>query len=192
MQHSGAFALIALSCASDVWTHAISVRVYVCVQLFDRLLKLADKARTLEARNVLQQIEQLMHDNQDLVDHDPELSALQTMLHRDYRALTQKIRDQAAEVDEALQDLGGGDDWQHATTLFGVETSYKMGDEGSIWVKLEGEMQDLPLFEQLAVLKEVNLFKLWAPFCDRSDLLHTYSVADMVLHFNVAVPFLSR
>lgn len=28
------------------------------------------------------------------------------------------------------------------------------------------------------------------PFCDRSSIVHEWSKADMLVHFNVAVPFL--
>lgn len=35
---------------------------------------------------------------------------------------------------------------------------------------MEG-VQDIPIFEQLAVLYEVALFNQWMPFCSQSDLL---------------------
>ena len=46
-------------------------------------------------------------------------------------------------------------------TLFGVSTSYRREADGSLSVKIEGELRGVPLFEQLAVLREVDLYQTW-------------------------------
>ncbi len=37
---------------------------------------------------------------------------------------------------------------------------------------------------------EADAWSAFIPFCDRSAVVHEWSKADMLVHFNVAVPFL--
>ena len=58
--------------------------------------------------------------------------------------------------------------WQ---TLFGITTSYRREADGSLSIRIEGELHDVPLFEQLVVLREVDLYERWAPFMTTSRKL---------------------
>ena len=78
------------------------------------------------------------------------------------------VSDRLLEAREALQ---GDDDWTIAQTLFGITTSYRRERDGTLSIKLEGELNDVPLFEQLCVLRETDLFHLWAPFMSQSRKL---------------------
>jgi hypothetical protein len=46
-------------------------------------------------------------------------------------------------------------------------------DEGSerIWIRAEGEVEDLSLVSLCAMLREVDLYRAWIPMCTRSDVI---------------------
>jgi len=67
--------------------------------------------------------------------------------------------------------------WPHLTSapasspqfqLFGVTTYYQLAEDGCITVRMEGGLDDLPFFEQAAVIHDVDNFKNWVPCCDES------------------------
>lgn len=72
---------------------------------------------------------------------------------------------------KAKENIAVNDDWIFAQTVFGVTTYYRFEDEGSLSFKLQGDLNGVPLFEQLAVLRECDLFHLWLPFCNDSKKL---------------------
>lgn len=45
--------------------------------------------------------------------------------------------------------------------------SYKLGEAGTISLKYESEMH-APLLNACCVIYEIELFKLWVPFCKES------------------------
>ena len=56
--------------------------------------------------------------------------------------------------------------WVRVMRLFGITTYYKV-EEGNrcLFVKMEGEMEDLSVLQLAAVIREIDLFKTWMPFC---------------------------
>jgi len=46
----------------------------------------------------------------------------------------------------------------------------------------------VPLFEQLAVVRETALFNTWAPFVNRSSLISQLAICEIVTTFNIHVP----
>ena len=83
---------------------------------------------------------------------------------------------------------GGG--WVHAQTLFGVSTHYRREHDGSLSVRIAGDLVGVPLFEQLAVLREVDLYHLWAPFCSSSRKLAQLGRLDVAAWYDVGIPVL--
>lgn len=45
---------------------------------------------------------------------------------------------------------------------------------------MEGTLENLPLFEQCAVIHEIDLFKQWIPFCNESILIDKIGNAELV------------
>ena len=80
------------------------------------------------------------------------------------------------------------DDWTLAQTLFGVTTYYRREDDGSLSIKLEGQLDGVPLFEQVAVLREVDLHHKWAPFVSSSLTVAHLDKLDTVGWFVVGLP----
>jgi hypothetical protein len=60
-------------------------------------------------------------------------------------------------------------------------------EDGSLSIKLEGEIKDVPLLEQLCVLKEVDLHYKWAPFCSSSMTIADLDKLDTVGWFMVGL-----
>ena len=71
--------------------------------------------------------------------------------------------------------------------MFGVKTFYRREEDGSLSLKLEGELKDVPLFEQVCVLKEVDLHYKWAPFCSSSMTIADLDKLDTVGWFVIGL-----
>lgn len=84
------------------------------------------------------------------------------------------------------------DDWIVAQTFMGITTSYKHDADGSLWVKLHGTMEEVRVMDQLATIREVDLFKTWVPFCDKSTLLKRLGIVELLVYFNTSMPGVSR
>eukprot|EP00815_Leptocylindrus_aporus_P009689 CAMPEP_0116058028 /NCGR_PEP_ID=MMETSP0322-20121206/4962_1 /TAXON_ID=163516 /ORGANISM="Leptocylindrus danicus var. apora, Strain B651" /LENGTH=353 /DNA_ID=CAMNT_0003542151 /DNA_START=65 /DNA_END=1123 /DNA_ORIENTATION=+ len=81
-------------------------------------------------------------------------------------------------------------EWLYAQTMFGISTHYRLEEDHSLTVKLEGELSGVSLFEQLCVLREVDMYNEWAPFCNKSVLLKQIGRIDVIAHHVITVPFL--
>ncbi|EJK43974.1 hypothetical protein THAOC_37531, partial [Thalassiosira oceanica] len=78
--------------------------------------------------------------------------------------------------------------WVHAQTLFGVSTHYRRESDGSLSIRIAGDLVGVPLFEQLAILREVDLYHAWAPFCVSSRKLAQLGRLDVAAWYDVGVP----
>jgi hypothetical protein len=89
--------------------------------------------------------------------------------------------ERAEMVKHSLHFVDTSDDWILGADMFGIQTHYRKceDDENAIIVKIEGTMDDLPLFEQMAVIHEIDLFKEWAPFCTDSVLVDKVGKAEL-------------
>jgi hypothetical protein len=93
--------------------------------------------------------------------------------------------DRAREVQIAIDrssdsSESDGSSWLLGSILFGISTYYMKVGDNDIIVKMEGTMHDLPIFEQCAVIHEVDLFKTWIPLCEKSILIEKISKAELV------------
>lgn len=71
---------------------------------------------------------------------------------------------------------------------FGITTYYRREDDGSLSVKLEGELTGVPLFEQIAVLRAGDLHYKWVPFCSSSMVVAELDKLDLVEWFMIGIP----
>jgi hypothetical protein len=79
----------------------------------------------------------------------------------------------------------GQKEWADGGTMFGVKTHYKTAPSGCVTVLSEGGQMDVPIFEQMAVLKEAALLKHYVPFCSDSSVVHKVSETEVLGYFNV-------
>lgn len=100
-------------------------------------------------------------------------------LEKDERIQQMLVRSEL--VKQSLHSVDTSDDWTLGANMFGILTHYKKceDDPTSIVVKIEGTLDDLPLFEQMAVIHEIDLFKEWAPFCTNSVLVDKIGKAEL-------------
>jgi hypothetical protein len=98
------------------------------------------------------------------------------------------LQDRCLLFDKAKQNLTIDDDWTLAQTLFGVTTHYRRESDGSLSIKLEGSLQGVSLFDQVAILREVDLHCKWAPFCSSSLTVRHLGKLDTVGWFCVGLP----
>jgi hypothetical protein len=80
------------------------------------------------------------------------------------------------------------DEWIYASKHFGVTTFYRREKDDSLSIKLEGEVAGAALFEQICVLKEVDLHYKWSPFCTSSLTIADLDKLDLVGWFVVGMP----
>lgn len=97
--------------------------------------------------------------------------------------------------DDCNIDNGGNNhnSWILAQTLFGITTYYRREPiDNSLSIKIEGELSDInvPLFEQIVVLRECDLYHIWAPFMTKSRKLAQLDKLDVVAWYEVGVPLL--
>lgn len=88
----------------------------------------------------------------------------------------------------ARNELQKNDAWVLSQTLFGVTTYYRKEADGSLSLKMEGRLEGVPLFDQVAVIREVDLHHTWAPFCTSSLTLKELDKCDTVGWFVMGVP----
>lgn len=112
-------------------------------------------------------------------------------VENDKLSLMMERANYAKEAIVLCEDNSSGN-WIHGSTLFGITTHYRLSPDGLIYLRMESEKEDLPLFEQLAVMYEFELYKNWIPFFDDSQLLLKLAEADIISYFNVTVPLVSR
>jgi hypothetical protein len=126
-------------------------------------------------------------------DYDPtNMSAMEAAEHllTTHQAEFASLVKRAKLFQKAKESLTVDDDWTLAQTLFGVTTHYRRESDGTLSIKLLGELSGVPLFEQLAVLRECDLYHLWAPFCKSSQKLAQLGKLDCVGWYKIHIPML--
>lgn len=78
--------------------------------------------------------------------------------------------------------------WVLGLDMFGYRTHYIVEEDHNVLVRIEGSQENLPLFEQLAVIRELQLYKEWVPFCSKSEMLHEISHTDMIAFMHIWSP----
>lgn len=85
----------------------------------------------------------------------------------------------------AQQNLNTPTSWTLSQTLFGITTHYRREADKTLSIKIEGELHGIPLFEQMVILRECDLYHTWAPFCTSSRKLAQLDKLDVVAWYNV-------
>lgn len=64
----------------------------------------------------------------------------------------------------ALKNATQNEGWIPCHSHNGIISSYRKEADHSLSIKVEGEISGAPLFEQIAVMRETDLYMHWAPF----------------------------
>ncbi len=145
----------------------------------DRILRSAYDAQYLRASKELALLEDLMNPQNEYYCGDAESHRLRLKLDL-YSSAVKQIKDRASKVLHTLQQelsiRTGGSDWIYGTKHFGITTYYQVAEDGCITVRMEGGLDNLPFFEQAAVIHDIDSFKHWVPFCEDSRMLEKVSL----------------
>ena len=91
--------------------------------------------------------------------------------------------------DRINDDENTNNEWIYASKHFGITTYYRREvSDQSLSIKLEGTVEGAALFEQICVLKEVDLHYLWSPFCTSSLTIANLDKLDIVGWFLIGLP----
>jgi hypothetical protein len=82
-----------------------------------------------------------------------------------------QVIERSKEVLDAVHYQDDDTDWILGADMFGIKTWYKLDEDHTMILKLVGDFDELPVFELLSVIKEVDLFTEWVPFCKESCLV---------------------
>ncbi|KAG2780004.1 hypothetical protein PC129_g19450 [Phytophthora cactorum] len=115
-----------------------------------------------------------MQDEREMIDHIKER------------------RDQGVKALKEFSDKDGDDEWQFGQTMLGVTTSWKPDEDGSVWIKLEGLVDGVDVFNTISVIREVDLYSVWTPFCSQSLLLQAMGHVELAAYLAISSPFLQR
>ncbi|TYZ68953.1 hypothetical protein PybrP1_005122 [[Pythium] brassicae (nom. inval.)] len=110
------------------------------------------------------------------------------------RDFVQRVKERNAQGVQALREFNceADTDWQFGQTYVGVTTHWKPGEDGTVWLKLDGLVEGVDIFNTVAVIRETDLYNVWVPFCNRSLLLQASGHVDVVAYMSVAFPLLQR
>lgn len=119
--------------------------------------------------------------------------AMLTAMHEE-RAFVSRIKERNQQGLQALREFNCevNTDWQFGQTYVGVTTHWKPGEDGTVWLKLDGLVEGVDIFNTIAVIRETDLYNVWVPFCNRSELLLESGHVDVVAYMSVAFPLLQR
>lgn len=108
----------------------------------------------------------------DKIMENPDQCIKEAELMRVHEKKIATMTARCAQVDHAMDLVASQNpNWTLATNYLGVTTHYMLGDDGLLWVRMESTQSDIPVVEQMAVVYEVEWFKLWIPFCSDSRLI---------------------
>ena len=155
---------------------------------------ITEKTRLLAARGVYEEITNTLTTNTSgLSKRDQE--TIQNRL-AEIDGVVQQMLQRAAEADDTIaswdHSVDSNSGWTLGSELLGIQTHYKLEEDGLLMVRMEALSDDLPIFEQLAVINEVDLFSEWMPFCSKSTLVAKMGRTEVAAYLKISAPFMSR
>jgi hypothetical protein len=155
--------------------------------LVEQLIASISDSKYLEARAIYQNLASLERDDKLEANVKAKLVQLQPQV--------KTLLERAERVDNTLltwETESNASDWIFGTDYYGVVTHYKTTENGIITIRMEASKDDQPIFEQIAVMHEIDLFKDWVPFCTKSELIKKIGFAEIFAYFKLSIPFCSR
>lgn len=102
-----------------------------------------------------------------------------------------QVLKRADETRRTLRDVeaeSNSTDWSLGTTYLGVTTHYKMSTDNLLSVKLEGVLDNVPLFDQANVIYEIDLFTQWMPLCGSAVKVDQVNRAELAAYLRFKPP----
>lgn len=161
----------------------------------EEVLELIETSRLLAAKAAYKELLALKQKEIDSLSKN-EKDVLNVRLENATAKFTEMLT-RSSEAEQTLHswnlhDVSHTSDWILGSEFYGVTTHYKVGEDGLLTVRMEALSDDLPIFEQLAVIHEVDLFRDWVPFCSKSELVTKMGHTELAAYFKISAPFMSR
>ena len=97
-----------------------------------------------------------------------------------HRAKIELLKERATKIQQVLQHEDS-ENWILGHEHGGIQTYYcKNSQDNSIKLKMEGTLEDIPLYEQFVVLHEMDLYHTWAPLCLESKLIEKPCIGEFI------------
>lgn len=151
--------------------------------------------RIFSAALLIRKLEAYLMKDGNSCDPDSTVSAktILTAMHEEHEVMN-RIKERSQQGMQALREFNCevDTDWQFGQTYVGVTTHWKPGEDGTVWLKLDGLVEGVDIFNTIAVIRETDMYNVWVPFCNRSLLLQQNGHVDIVAYMSVAFPLLQR
>ena len=115
------------------------------------------------------------------------LTTVRALLHG-LRARTAEAVTALREFDEAAESIG----WRAAQGSGGVRTEWRPAADGSLWIRMSGELAGASLLHLAAVAYEVQLWPRWVPLCGGAEVVAELSKFERVIWMQWELPMLRR
>lgn len=105
--------------------------------------------------------------------------------------IVSQVLNRAEDTRRTLHDVeaeSNSTEWTLGTTYLGISTHYKMSDDNLLTVKLEGVLDNVPLFDQANVIYEIDLFKTWMPLCSSSVKIDQINKSELAAYLRYKPP----
>ena len=107
-----------------------------------------------------------------------------------------------SNVDEGIEERAKSDgnmknlmeeqiNWTFAHKDKVATTHYRIEEDGTLSVRLEGLVDGVSIFEQISVLREADYYYRFAPFVSQCGMVHEYSKTDFVNYFQISIPLIA-
>lgn len=179
------------TCLKDYSRVAISTRNIAWAWEQVHLLK-ADE-RIFSAAMLIEKIEAFFMKESNANVQSAVVTSIFNKMHEE-RVWIEQIKERRTLGVKALHEFNneGEADWIFGQTYFGVSTHWKPGADGTVWLKLDGLVEGVDIFNTIAVMREIDLFSTWVPFCNQSELLQKTGYVDLLVYISMVVPILKR
>lgn len=150
------------------------------VQDIHRVMKLIAQERHLIAYSLYESItSRIQSDPNSLAHKEAKLLLLK------YSHEFGKLKEFAMMFQKAKRNATEDQDWIQCHEHQNIVSSYRREEDGSLSLKIQGEVSGLPLFEQVSVMREVDLYHYWAPFLNKSRKLAALGKLDQIGWYEV-------
>ena len=141
-------------------------------ELFDEVLRRYYDWESFGAAEVLKKLKSVLPMN---IDATKKAVVQKLMQETENAKLLKVIEEKGVMAENALSDFAEQEDesrWIFSQESFGTRVWYRMEEsDGSLWIKVEGELDGCPCADVLSVWKEIDLFPTWFPTCHNADIL---------------------
>ncbi len=100
------------------------------------------------------------------------------------RSLLTELRGATTEVADALREFDemGSTGWKPAQESEALTTEWRADDDGSLWIRMDGELTGAELSHAVGVAYEADLWPRWVPLCSAAEVVRTLSPMERVIY----------